>query len=84
VWFGEQLPEDAIERAHAALAKCDLFFSIGTSAVVYPVAGFFELARAQGAKLVEINNDETPISHLMHWSLRGRAGEILPALVTSF
>src|SRR2546430_4230245 len=38
VWFGEMLPIDALETAVTAAENCDVFFSIGTSSVVYPAA----------------------------------------------
>jgi NAD-dependent deacetylase len=81
VWFGEMLPEDAMQQALDALEASDLFFSVGTSAVVEPAASFIHSARRQGAKTVEINRDATPISTVVDWSLLGKAGEILPALV---
>lgn len=81
VWFGEMLPEDAMQQAYDALAACDLFFSIGTSAVVEPAASFVHTARRHGAKTVEINRDPTPITPVADWSLPGKAGEILPELV---
>ncbi|HVU63767.1 MAG TPA: NAD-dependent deacylase [Phycisphaerales bacterium] len=81
VWFGEALPEAALRAAFEATHACDLFMSIGTSAVVYPAAGFVELASSRGAKTIEINRDSTPISRRVDWSLRGPAGEILPMLL---
>ena len=81
VWFGEPLPQHALAWACDALETCDLFFSIGTSAVVEPAASFVHTARQRGAKTVEINRDPTPISRIMDWSLLGKAGELLPALV---
>ena len=81
VWFDEQLPEKALRVTERALENCDLYFSIGTSAVVYPAAGFIRAARAHGARIVEINSDATPVSGIVDWSLRGRSGEILPVLV---
>jgi len=81
VWFGEPLPEWALKDAYDALETCDLFFSIGTSAVVEPAAGFVHIARRHAAKTAEINWEPTPVSHLVDWSLRGRTGEILPDLV---
>jgi NAD-dependent deacetylase len=81
VWFGEQLPEDALRSAGRALRECDLFFSVGTSAVVHPAAGFARLARSHGAAVIEINPEPTPVSGLVTWSLRGKSGEILPELV---
>jgi NAD-dependent deacetylase len=81
VWFGEMLPEEAMQKAGDALEACDLFFSIGTSAVVEPAASFIHHARRQGAKTVEINREPTPITPVVDWSLPGKAGEILPEVV---
>jgi len=81
VWFGEMLPEQALDRAHGAVESCDLFFSIGTSAVVEPAASFIHVARHRGAKTAEINRDPTPVSRLVDWSLLGKAGEVMPELV---
>lgn len=81
VWFGESLPEETIGRAIAALEACDLFLSIGTSALVYPAAGFSQLANAAGARTIEINRDPTPITDAVDISVQGSAAEILPALV---
>jgi NAD-dependent deacetylase len=63
------------------LESCDLFFSIGTSAVVEPAASFLHTARRRGAKTAEINREPTPVSRMADWSLQGSAGEILPGLV---
>lgn len=81
VWFGEMLPESALVAADRALTNCDLFLSVGTSAVVYPAAAFAHGARAHGATVIEINRDPTPLTKLADLSLMGKAGEILPALV---
>jgi len=81
VWFGEMLPKDAIQQARSALETCDLFFSIGTSAMVEPVASFIHNACHHGARTVEINRDPTPVSNVVDWSLLGKAGEIVPELV---
>jgi NAD-dependent deacetylase len=82
VWFGEALPIDALQAAGQTAAACDMFFSVGTSAVVYPAAGFVEEAGANGAVTVEINRDPTPLSARVDFSLRGRSGEILPRILT--
>lgn len=81
VWFGEQLPFEALRAADEAVASCDLFFSIGTSSVVYPAAGYVQVAAQRGAATIEINKEPTPISRLVNWSLLGKAGEILPQLL---
>ena len=82
VWFGEALPEAALERSFAALESCDLLLSVGTSSVVYPAAGFIELAAANGARTIEVNPQDTPMSQIVTWALRGPSAEILPALVS--
>jgi NAD-dependent deacetylase len=81
VWFGESLPGNVWAQAEDAAHNADLFLIIGTSAVVYPAAGLAELAKARGARVVEINIAETPVSHRVDASLRGPAAEILPQLL---
>jgi NAD-dependent deacetylase len=81
VWFGEGIPEHALHPALAACATAELFLSIGTSAVVAPAASFPLIAKRNGAKVVEINPDQTSVSMMADWSLRGKAGEFLPMLV---
>lgn len=82
VWFGESLPVEAVRAADEAAESCDVFFSVGTSAVVYPAAGFIEQAGENGALTVEINKDVTPISRRVDFSVRGSAGEVLPRLLS--
>ena len=81
VWFGEMLPEGVFEAATEAANRCELFLTIGTSAVVYPAANLPLTARKNGAYVVEINMERTEISHSVHETLLGKAGEILPQLV---
>ena len=80
VLFGEMLPLEAFQIAEEKSRNCDLFFIIGTSALVYPAAGLAEIAKFSGAKLVEVNPDETQMTAFCNYSLRGKAGEILPIL----
>jgi NAD-dependent deacetylase len=81
VWFGEMLPPDALGTATNAAELCDVFFSIGTSSVVYPAADLWRRAKDHGAIIIEINKDPTPLTPLADHSFLGKAGEILPALV---
>src|ERR1700733_2265491 len=67
VWFGELLPEGAMERAEAAVRAADLLIVAGTSAQVYPAAGLIPMA----ATVIEINPEETPFSDEVTYSLRG-------------
>jgi NAD-dependent deacetylase len=81
VWFGESLDPDVIDAATAAVHAADLMLVVGTSAVVYPVAGLPQIARRRKARIVEINVDETPLSADADAVLRGPAGEVMPSLV---
>jgi NAD-dependent deacetylase len=82
VWFGEAIPEDALNNAMAAASTCDLFFSIGTSSLVWPAAGLADTARAAGARIVEVNPNPTPLSDMSDFCLSGNAGTVLPELVS--
>ena len=81
VWFGETLPPDALEAAVDATEESDVFFSIGTSSIVYPAADLWRRAKENGAIVIEINKDPTPLTPLADYSFLGQAGEILPNLV---
>ncbi|WGM32031.1 NAD-dependent deacylase [Brevundimonas sp. NIBR11] len=77
VWFGEMpLSMDRIGRA---LAKADLFVSIGTSGAVYPAAGFVQEARFAGARTVEINLEPSLGASLFSEGVYGPATETVPA-----
>jgi NAD-dependent deacetylase len=81
VWFTEMLPQDAYQDARPAAHYCDIRLVIGTSGRVTPAADLPALARSHGAKLIEINPDDTPITPLAAVKLSGPSGEILPRLV---
>ena len=81
VWFGELLPQDAVERAETCARSSDVFFSVGTSAVVWPAAGLPLMAVERGATVIEINPEPTPLTRHAEESLRGASGEILPDIL---
>ncbi len=81
VWFGESLDQGDLARSYHLIEECDLLLVVGTSAVVQPVASFPLMAKNQGAFVVEVNMDPTPLSSLVDVSLQGKAGEILPVLM---
>jgi len=62
VWFGEMLPQGAVERAWSAVSQCDALMVVGTSAVVYPAAELPSIALARGRPVIEVNPEQTPIS----------------------
>lgn len=76
VWFGESLDPSILEAAVRACA-CDVFLSVGTSAVVYPAAGLLHHAKQHGAFAVEINPDATDASGVVDLVINRRAEEVL-------
>jgi NAD-dependent deacetylase len=81
--FGQAMPPDAMRRAEEATLACDLFLAVGSSLVVYPAAGFPELARRSGARLVILNRDPTPLDALADLVLNTEIGPTLAAAVGS-
>ncbi len=81
VWFGEALPRQALAGAVEAASTCEVFLSIGTSALVQPAASLPYMALERGAVVVEINPDETSLTADATCALRGPAGVVLPALL---
>ena len=70
VWFGELLPEDALEAAQDAFAAAEVALVIGTSGAVYPAAGLAAETLRRGGIAIEINPTETEISHQMTYVMR--------------
>ena len=81
VWFGEVLPQEAIDAAMQAAVNCDFCFSIGTTSLVQPAASLPMIALEHGAALVEINPQETPLSLHAQQSMRGGAAEVLISII---
>lgn len=83
VWFGELLPPEAFATAQEAASNCDVMIVIGTSALVQPAASLADWAKANGAFLVEINPDATPLSPSVDVRFPLSSGRILPAIAES-
>jgi NAD-dependent deacetylase len=79
VWFGESLGAKEVSAAQQATA-CDVFLTIGTSAIVYPAAGLVHQAKQRGAFTAEINLEETAASTLVDVAIQGGAETVLPAI----
>lgn len=84
VWFGEMLPEETIRLAFQRTEEAQVFFTVGTSAIVHPAASLPLTARHSGAILVEINLEPTPVTELADYSFTGQSGEVLPKLIEAF
>jgi len=81
VLFGEYLPEDVVQAAQREAAACDLMLVVGSSLVVYPANNIPYQAKYNGAKLVIINIDPTPLDGLADLVINSAAGEILKQAV---
>ncbi len=81
VWFGESLPELAWLAAVEAARHCEVFLSVGTSAMVQPAASLLGFSVAAGAVTVQVNPHETPADAAVMFALRGAAGTLLPQLL---
>ena len=82
VLFGEQLPLNALKRAFRLAESCDLMLVIGTSMAVFPASELPIAALRNGARIIEINVEPTPISPLSNViSIQGEAGKVLPKIV---
>jgi len=79
VWFGE-MPY-RMDTIFAALARADLFVSIGTSGAVYPAAGFVQQARSHGARTLELNLERSQGSDGFDETRLGLASALVPAWV---
>ena len=79
--FGQAMPPAAMRRAKTETIAADLFIVAGSSLVVYPAAGFPELAKHCGAALVIINREPTGLDRLADLVLRRAIGETLGAAV---
>lgn len=81
VWFGEQLPADALEAAERAVQDADLMLVVGTSGVVYPAAGLALAAHQRGVRVVMVNPEPTELDPVADRCLRERAAQVLPLLL---
>ena len=79
--FGQAMPVEAMRRAEIETLAADLFIVAGSSLVVYPAAGFPELAKRNGATLVIINREPTGLDRIADLVLNRAIGETLGAAV---
>ena len=83
VSFGEPIPADVLNHCVEHAARADLVIVAGTSATVYPAAGFAIEVKQRGGILVEANLYESEITQICDISLRGPTGEVMPRLAAA-
>jgi NAD-dependent deacetylase len=79
--FGQAMPQQAMRRAEAETLAADLFIVLGSSLVVYPAAGFPELAKRNGARLAIVNREPTPLDDLADLVIHRGIGDTLGGAV---
>ena len=79
--FGQPMPEAAMLRAEAEILAADLCLVLGSSLVVYPAAGFPELAKRNGARLAIVNNEETGLDRLADLVIHRGIGDVMGGAV---
>lgn len=80
--FGQPMPEHALREAFSLAEECDLCLAVGSSLVVHPAASVPVAAKRAGASLLIVNQTETALDSAAAVVLRGKAGEILPELLS--
>jgi NAD-dependent deacetylase len=80
--FGDSLPAKDLDESYEHSGRCDLFIVVGSSLVVYPAAEMPRVAVQAGAKLVIINQGETPYDTQTHLRFTEGISEVLPTAVT--
>lgn len=79
--FGQSMPVDAMRKAERETLQADLFISIGSSLVVYPAAGFPELAKRNGSRLVIVNRDPTGLDEMADLVLNRSIAEVMGTVI---
>jgi len=79
--FGESLPQRDLMLSYEHARKSDLFVVAGSSLVVTPAADMPRQALLSGAKLVIINQGETPFDREAGLRFQERVGDVLPRAV---
>ena len=79
-WFADSVNTTVFAQAERLIAQAELFVVVGTSGIVYPAAGMVPAAARSGARMIEINPEETEMSGLFAECVREPAGAALPAL----
>lgn len=80
-FFGEALPQGAMESAAHESSNCDLMIVVGSTLEVFPAASCPLIAKRAGAKLIIVNVGKTAMDEIADVRIDGKAGEMLPQIV---
>ena len=83
IFFGEGIPELAFRKSIEAAQKAELVIIIGSTGEVYPASNIPLIAKEQGAKIIEINPEESSFTNrITDVFLQGKATEVMQELLT--
>ncbi len=83
VFFGELLPEEAIDRAYALAREAALMLVVGSALEVYPAASLPDETLAAGGDLAIVTKGPTPYDRKATLKIDGNAGEVLSDVVAA-
>jgi NAD-dependent deacetylase len=81
VWFEEMLDPEHLQIAAETIADCGWFIAVGSSGTVWPVAGFAQHARMNGARTVLANLEPPENLFMFDTFAQGPASTVLPVLL---
>jgi NAD-dependent deacetylase len=81
--FGQQLVEQDVAAAMQEAERCDACLAVGSTLSVWPAADVPVTAVRCGARLVILNDGPTELDGMADALLAGRAGALLPPLVSA-
>ena len=79
--FGDPLPDKELMLAAEHARACDLMLVLGSSLVVNPAASLVGLALKEGARVVLVNQGETPYDEVVTFRVWDGIGEVMPPAV---
>ncbi len=79
--FGDPMPEEEVMESYHRSENSDVFFVIGSSLVVVPAANMPGIAKRSGAKLIILNDGETPYDAMTDLRFHERIGDVVPPVV---
>ena len=83
ILFGEPLPVEVLSGARRLVEEADLMLVVGSYLEVFPANSLPQImAEREGTHLILVNLTNTPFDYLWDVAIYGRAGEILPKIVS--
>ncbi len=82
IFFGEGIPPVAAQKSSEAAENADVFLVIGTTGEVMPASMLPQIAKQNGAKIIEVNVENSNYTNqITDVFLQGKAGSVLPKLL---